>query len=242
MPSIYGFPGDVSFVGQDRYLAYYNGPAGSPAPARFGNVRPVLSGNYTGAPGKRIMRQMTTRERDGAMFASLGIRMAGPRYDSSGVRAMALRGGGLGDMSRADCNTLMTTASALATLASAATRAGIPQPPTRRTGESNAAFETRLRSYRQRYGDRLDAALALTTGGQALSASASLCNLIDETQPPVTVPDSSSRSGELSAWERALMSRSSSQTSSGGGISTQTVVLGVGALAVAGAVAYFLLK
>lgn len=244
MADRYGFTGDVSFIGQDRYLAYYNGPAGQPAPAPLGglgSVRPVLSGNFTGAPGKRVMREQSTRDRDGAMFASLGVRFAGPRYDSREVRMRALAGRGLGDLTREQCNTLMTTAGALATLGAAAARAGLPLPPTRRAGESAAAFESRLAAYRRQHGSALDGALAADTAGRALQTTASLCNLISESTPTMTPPASSSGP---SAWELALLQRQmeSSSGGSGSGIQTSHLLLGGGALVVAGVVAYLLLK
>ena len=238
----YGFPGDVSFVGQNRLKAYYDGPAGQPAPAALGSVRPVLSGSgYRGAIGKQVNMHGfgSARQHDAGILRALGIRhMAGPRHDGNAVRMASLAGVNLGDLSRADCNTLMTTAGSLSTLASAATRAGVPAPPSRTAGESTAAFEARLRTYRQRYQGQLDAALALTTGGQALSTMASRSILIDEASP-AGVP--SSTSPEPSAWEIAA-AQAALNANTSRAVSPTTIALGVGAVAVVGAVAYLLLK
>lgn len=237
MADRYGFTGDVSFIGQDRYLAYYNGPAGQPAPAPLGglgSVRPVLSGNFTGAPGKRVMREQSTRDRDGAMFASLGVRFAGPRYDAREVKHAVLMGcHGLGSVrDREICRTLATAGGQLAS--AIGTAASGPRP-TQRSGESSTDFQRRLNEWET-------AQRLLAAAGGSAGAAATLCDLID-TGVPTPGPSGTG----MSAYERALLERYAQQSGSqastaSSGVSTQTLLLGGGALVVAGVVAYLLLK
>lgn len=232
----YGYKGDVSFYGQNRFKAYYNGPAGCPAPAGFGNVRPVLSGNYVGAPGKRIMRQQTSREQDGSLFASLGVRMAGPRYDGREVRMRALSGVsacGLGSVrDREMCRTLTAAGGAL--IGVIGTAAGGARP-TRGSGETAEAFQRRVTDWETQ--QRL-----LTAAGGSATALTALCNLIETGE---TTPPASGAPSGMSAYERALLERynqSSQASTSSGGISNQTLLLGAGALLVGGVAVYLLVK
>lgn len=226
----YGYKGDVSYFGQNRFKAYYNG---------LGSVRPVLSGSgYVGAPGKVVMRGLqgvSARERDGALFASLGIQMAGPRY---GAPTMGMRG--LGD-SRSDCQAVFSTVGALAQLGGALASLGAPS---RRTGESDAAYTTRLQQWQR---DNPGGQIATTVGGAAGGVGTSLCDLMF---PAAGTPAPTPTNTGMSAAEIALLQQSmqaqmalaASNASAKKPMATGTkVALGAGAVAVAGIAAFFLI-
>lgn len=92
----YGFPGNVSYADQNRYLAYshnvgvnMHGLGQTLAGYRSPNAMP--SGNYVGAPGRFVgSRRLTSRGSDFALMRGLGM-------IPSGVPDYGIRMGGLGD-------------------------------------------------------------------------------------------------------------------------------------------------
>lgn len=114
----YGFPGDVSYMNQNRFMPYHRG-LGTTA---------LRGDSYRGALGKRVrMGSVSARADDAALFNSLGITLAGSGLGSVSDREM--------------CRILTTTGGALI---GAIGGAAIGERPTRRAGESDTSFNRRV--------------------------------------------------------------------------------------------------
>lgn len=206
----YGFYGEVSYMNQNRFRPY--------SIAGLGSLQPVLSGQYRGQPGRLLMpQQRPSRELDRALFRSLDVQLAGP---------------GFGATDREICSALTTAGGGIL---SAASGAFGPQP-VRRVGETQTAYETRLREWQI-------ATRTTTVAGNVTSSASALCNLIDQAdQPAPSSPTNTANDWELMA-ARAELQRLYAQAGSppAPGISNQTLMLIGGGIAIA-AIAYLLLK
>jgi len=215
-----GYTGDVSFTPQNRPRGVWTGcPPGANC-AGLGTL-PVRSGNYRGAPGKVVMRQVSGRNQDQQLFASLGVVNTGM--------------GGLGDLSdREMCAILATTGGALAQSIGGA---AVGQSPTQRQGESYADYQARLASWQQQV-----QIIQGTSGG--LTAAATLCNLIDS--QPTSQPTAQSMGLSdvellrlrMQMQTAALMQQQQSQPRDD---TWKKVAIGAGVIGAVGVAAYLIL-
>lgn len=182
--------------------------------AGLGSIPAVASGGYRGQLGKLVFPQpRQAREMDRTLLRALDIQLAGP---------------GLGVTDREMCNTLLTTSGALATAVGSA----FGSEPVRRSGETQTQYEARLREWQI-------ATRTSTTGGNVLSATSSLCNLIDQAAQPAPTSPSSTSDWQLMAAREELRRMYEQQAARPSLGISPTVLLAGGAVAAAAAV-YFL--
>lgn len=211
----YGYFGEVSYRGQNRFRPYsaLTGLTGLSAVPRA-----VPSGDYRGALGKIVRNDMYTRPsrlNDLAVFRGLGITPAG-----------------LGATDREVCSTLLNTAGQLTT---AVGTAAAGSRPTRRSGESTSSYESRLRTWETS---------TRTTGGAGagLSTVSALCNLINEAETPTGgASGQTTNDWELMRARAELQRMYAQQAPQSSGISTNTLLL-VGGVGIAAVAAYVLLS
>lgn len=228
--SFYRYPGDVSYIGQNRMKDHYRGTVPL---AGLGRISALKAGAYQGAIGRQVGMQ--------------GFQN-GDRYGSDlPMYAIAIRGVGLGVTDREACAAVASMGTQLlqstGTLAQAQGAA-----PTRRAGETEAAFNQRLAAYNTQHARE---AAAWTYAGQSSQTLSSLCNLINQAETTAGASPSAGDAAELArlraeaqaAYLVAQRQISQAQTISGQGLpdwaKTGLVVAGVAAV---GAGAYFLLK
>lgn len=225
MSGYFGFPGEVSFLHQNRIRAPYKGCADVTG-VQLGAINALPSGTYRGAPGLRTTRTsmfMRNRDRDVSAFAQLGIPLTGP---------IGLSSSGLGVTDREACAALSTTGGGI--YAAVAAAVGASQPNATQAQRDAAA--------------RLTA--QLTAGGAGVSALSNLCNLINQ-QPAVGGGDpnvliqQALAAAQQQARAQALWAAGATQSASFSlsSMSSGTkIALGVGAAAIVGLGAWFLLK
>lgn len=229
MSGYFGFPGEVSYLHQNRIRAPYKGCADVTGVSLqldgFGRVQPLPSGTYRGAPGLRTRTSMyqRNRDRDVSAFAQIGIPLTGP---------IGLSSTGLGVTDREACQALSTTGGGI--YAAVAAAVGASQPNATQAQRDAAA--------------RLTA--QLTAGGAGISALSNLCNLINQ-QPAVGGGDPNAliqqalAQAQQQAQASALWAAAQGQSASFSLASMSSgtkIALGVGAAAVVGLGAWFLLK
>lgn len=221
----YGYFGEVSYKDQNRFRPYSIKGLGQDllGVRGLGSIPSVPSGSYRAQLGKLIPPpQRPSRELDAALFGMLDVQFAG----------RGINGVGLGLTDRELCNTLLTTSGQLATAAGSAFG---PQP-TRRAGETQAAYESRLRDWQIQ-------TRTASVGGNALTAASNLCNLIDEAQQPAPKTPSSTSDWQLMQAREELRRLYEQQSGrSASGISTNTLLLVGGGLAAAAAVYFLFLR
>jgi hypothetical protein len=228
MSGYFGFPGEVSYLHQNRIRAPYKGCADVTGVSLqldgLGRVQPLPSGTYRGAPGLRTRKTMyRNRDRDVSAFAQIGIPLTGP---------IGLSSTGLGVTDREACQALSTTGGGI--YAAVAAAVGASQPNATQQQRDNAA--------------RLTA--QLTAGGAGISALSNLCNLINQ-QPAVNGGDpnlliqQALQQAQQQAQASALWAAQQQQSAalSLSSMSTGTkLALGAAAVGVIGLGAWFLLK
>lgn len=235
----YGFYGDVSYSPQARVLPYsqatYPQPPVRPQSRGLGAVRPVRSGGYVGAPGKKVQGMRTSRQQDHEFLRGLGMTMAGSSdAEMRGyLQTRGLASAGLGSMNdRQLCQTISRLVTSVGGVIGAA---AIGSAPTRNAGESSADFQQRLNDYQT---------LQRTFGGSIAAAqqAANFCNLIEvaDSQSSVNSSESSALIANYQAQLQQLVQQQQQQQSQGMSTGTK-VALGAGAVGAVGLIAYLLL-
>lgn len=228
MSGYFGFPGDVSYTGQNRIRPAYKGclpVSGNMQLSGLGAVHALPSGAYRGAPGLKTRKPMflRNRDRDVSAFRQMGIPLTGP---------IGLSSAGLGVTDREACQALSATGGSVYSAIAAAV--GASQPNATQAQRDAAA--------------RLTA--QLTAGGAGINALSNLCNLINQ-QPAVGGGDPNAliqqalAAAQQQAQASALWAAQQAQQASNplASMSTGTkIALGVGVLGVVGVGAWFLLK
>lgn len=235
----YGYYGNVSYQDQNRYRAYYQGLNGVSMYGMRG-VGALRSGGYAGAPGRMVdAPSMNGRQQAEALMMKLeGVSMAGSSY---GLRGAGMNGAGLGTISdRALCTMLSTLGVAVVQAAGTGVIGARPTTPTSVTKPdgSRAVEPPEHLAARQRAWDQAHNALA--SGSNVATALTNLCNLIEEPVAPGAPAPTGPTQAELDAARMDLMRLQAQQ---GSGMSDTTkIALGVGGVAVVGALAYFALR